>query len=109
MNYEVEFTDEAAEFIFSLPVKMQAKIQRTIGLLQEFGYSLPEPHSKKIKGTKSLYELRVKLASDISRLFYFHWEEKVYIITSGYLKKSKKTDKEEILKAIKIMKKIKEA
>ena len=108
MDYEVELLEEAVEFIISLPVKMQAKIQRTIGLLRDFGYFLPEPHSKKITGYEDLYELRVKLGSDICRLFYFHWKEKIYIITSGYVKKSMKTDKNQIKKAVRLMKEIKE-
>jgi hypothetical protein len=60
MDYEVELLEEAVEFIISLSVKMQAKIQRAIELLKDFGYLLPEPHSKKIIGFKDLYELRVK-------------------------------------------------
>lgn len=108
MEFAVEISEEAAGFILSLPVKMQAKIQRTIALLKEFGYFLPEPHSEKIKGFKDLYELRVKLGSNICRLFYFHWKERIYIVTSGYIKKSKKTDKNQIEKALKLMKQIKE-
>jgi hypothetical protein len=49
MEYKIELCKEAVDFILSLPVKMQAKIQITIELLKEFGYMLPEPHSKKIK------------------------------------------------------------
>jgi len=108
MDYEVELLEEAVEFIISLPVKMQAKIQRSIELLKEFGYLLPEPHSKKITGYEDLYELRVKLGSDICRLFYFYWKDKIYIITSGYVKKSRKTDKNQIKKAVRLMKEIKE-
>ena len=103
MNFEVQLTEEVSKFILSLPVKLQAKIQRTILLLQEFGYTLPEPHSKKITGTEKLFELRVKQGSNICRLFYFHWKRKIYIITSGYIKKSDKTDKRQIEKALKIM------
>jgi hypothetical protein len=77
MKYEVELTEEAVGFILSLPVKMQAKIQRTIDLLKEFGYLLPDPHSKKIKGIEALYELRVKLGSDICRLFYFYLKDRI--------------------------------
>ena len=87
---------------------MQAKIQRTINLLKEFGYSLSEPHSKKLKSVVDLYELRVKLGSDICRLFYFYWKNKIYVVTSGYSKKSNKTDRNEIKKAINIMNNIKE-
>ncbi len=71
MSYHVEITEEAIEFILSLPVKMQAKILRTINLLKEFGYSLSEPHSKKLKSIDGVFELRIKLGSDICRLFYF--------------------------------------
>ncbi len=60
MKFEVEILEDAADFIQSLPIKMQAKIQRTIGLLKEFGYSLPEPHSKKIKTADGIHELRIK-------------------------------------------------
>lgn len=108
MKYQVELLEEAVDFIISLPTKMQAKIQRTIGLLKEYGYFLPEPHSKKIKGQKDLYELRVKVGSDICRLFYFHWKNKIYVITSGYSKKSNKTDHNQIERAIRLMNRFKE-
>ena len=103
MKFDVELTDEAIKYILSLPIKMQAKIQRTIELLEEFGYKLPEPHSKKIQSVSKLYELRVKQGSNICRLFYFHSKDKIYIITSGYTKKTNKLDKNQIEKAIKIM------
>ncbi|HPJ15716.1 MAG TPA: type II toxin-antitoxin system RelE/ParE family toxin [Spirochaetota bacterium] len=102
MNFQVELTSEVSDFILSLPVKFQAKIQRTINLLCEFGYSLPEPHSKKIKSAHKIYELRIKLGSDICRLFYFHWKGTIYVVTSGYIKKTDKLDKREIEKAEKI-------
>ena len=55
MRFKVELLEDATNFILLQPVKMQAKIQRTIGLLKEFGYELPEPHSKKIKGIDDLH------------------------------------------------------
>ena len=51
-----------------------------------------------------IYELRIKLGSDICRLFYFHWKGTIYVITSGYMKKTDKLDKREIEKAEKIKK-----
>jgi len=103
MEFEVELTEDVISFILSLPIKMQAKIQRTIELLKEFGYNLPEPHSKKIKSTSTLYELRIKQGNNICRLFYFHFKGKIYIITSGYIKKTNRTDKRQIEKALNIM------
>ncbi|MCP5051889.1 MAG: type II toxin-antitoxin system RelE/ParE family toxin [bacterium] len=107
MKFEVELLEQAVEFLLSLPVKMQAKAQRTIELLKEFGYQLPEPHSKKLTGVKDLYELRVKHGSDICRFFYFHWKGKIYIITAGNTKKTNKTDQNQIDRAVRLMTKIK--
>jgi phage-related protein len=106
MDFEVKVVDSAARFIALLPLKMSAKVQRTIGLLRQFGYNLTEPHSKKITGFESLRELRVKQGSDICRLFYFHLGSKTYIVTSGYIKKENKTNRIEIDRAVAIMKKV---
>jgi len=108
MKFEVNLTEEVVSFITSLPIKMQAKVQRAIQLLEEFGYNLPEPHSKKIKTTKNLYQLRIKQGNNICRIFYFHYKERIYILTSGYIKKTDKTDQKQIDKALSIMNKFKE-
>jgi phage-related protein len=108
MEYEVQILESATKFLRSLTLKLKAKAYRTIRLLEEFGPFLAEPHSKKIKGYKFLYELRVKQGSNICRFFYFHQKGKVYIVTSGYLKKDRKTSKSELVIADKIMKKFME-
>ncbi len=93
----------AKAFLQSLNVKLRAKAFRTISLLQEFGPFLTEPHSKKIKQYEKLFELRVKHGNNICRLFYFHFQNNIYIVTSGYLKKDQKLNKTELKKAIQIM------
>jgi len=108
-TFTVLILAEAETFILSLPEKMQAKIFKTIGLLREFGYNLPEPHSKKLQGTKNIKELRVKSVSDICRLFYFHFQGNTYVITSGYVKKETKTKRSEIEKAENLMRRVMEA
>jgi phage-related protein len=107
MEFRVIITEEAADFIRSTSDKMKMKIQRTISLLKSLGYMLSEPHSKKLKSTDYLYELRVKAGADICCLFYFHWKDKIYVVTSGYIKKTNKTDPDEIKKAVRIMNSIK--
>lgn len=102
MDFTVRLLKPAHDFIESLPEKMQTKVYRTIDLLREFGYQLPEPYSKTLSGTPGLKELRVKLATDICRLFYFHHKNKLYIVTSGYIKKKDKTDSEEIDRALRL-------
>jgi len=59
------------------------------------------PHSRKLVGT-DLSELRVRLGSNICRLFYFYEGERVYVVTSGYTKKANKTDRREIDRARRI-------
>jgi phage-related protein len=106
MKYKIELYQEAVYFILSQNIKMQAKIQRTISLLRMFGYSLPNPHSKKIRGGRGLYELRVKQGNDICRLFYFYYVADIYIVISGYVKKRNRIDKNELARARKLMTKI---
>ena len=108
MEYEVQILESAVNFLRSLNLKLKAKAYRTILLLEEFGPFLAEPHSKKIKGYKSLYELRVKQGSNICRFFYFHQKGKVYIVTSGYIKKDSKTSKSELISAEKLMRQFRE-
>jgi hypothetical protein len=106
MKFEVLLLENVEKFILKLSIKMQAKVQRTIELLEEFGFSLTIPHSKIIKGIKNLKELRIKLGSNICRLFYFHYKNQTYIITSGYIKKETKLNKTEIKKADLLMQNI---
>ncbi len=105
MGYEVRVLQPALQFLETLDLKMKAKAYRIISLLRDFGPFLTEPHSKKITGTKNLYELRVKQGNNICCLFYAHSEGKVYIVTSGFIKKKNKTSKSELDKAERIMNK----
>ena len=93
---------QAFEFIRSLPDKMRAKVYREIDLLKVYGYQLGEPHAKALKNTEGLKELRIKIATNICRIFYFHYKDMVYVATSGYIKKSNKTDEREINRALRI-------
>jgi phage-related protein len=106
MNYEVFILSPAKDFLDSLEIKLKAKSYRTIQLLNEFSPFLSEPHSKKVTGVDSLYELRVIQGNNICRFFYFHDKGKVYVITSGYIKKDNKLKKSEIEFAMKLFKKL---
>jgi phage-related protein len=103
MEYEVRLLEQATEFIDSLPIKMQAKVYLSMEMLKEFGYQLTEPWSKMLHNAEGMKELRVKLATDICRLFYFHYKNRIYVVTSGYIKKRDRTDKWEIERALRLM------
>jgi len=89
------------DFIEGLPVMEQAKIRNTLRLLQEFGTSLGMPHAKPIQG--KLWELR----PGGTRLFYFAYIEKQFIILHGYRKQSQKAPSREIEIALRRMEELK--
>jgi phage-related protein len=102
MDFEMIVLPPAVEFINGMPEKMRAKVYRGIELLKAFGYRLGAPHAKTLKNAEGLRELRIKLATDICRIFYFHYKDRLYVATSGYTKKTDKTDEQEIRRALKI-------
>ena len=81
--------------------KVKAKIIWTLELLEEVD-RVPETYLKHLEGTEGLYEIRVQLASDIFRIFCFFDEGKLVVLANGFQKKSQKTPKAEIEKALKI-------
>lgn len=87
------------DFLESLDTKMRAKALHELNLLEELGMPLREPHSKPIKD--GLFELRIKAGSDISRIFYFFWIGNITILTNEFVKKTPKTPKRKIDKALK--------
>jgi len=106
--YEVSLLEEAVTFLRGLPVKLRAKAFRGIELLRELGPDLPMPHARALKGADGLRELRVRFASDIVRLFYFRHKGRLYIVTSGFAKKTDKTDPRELQRAVRLMQAFKE-
>ena len=77
------------EFLCELPVKHRAKAYWEIELLKNHGKKLKEPCVKKVSGDKyeDLWELRIKFASDISRIIYFIPIENTFIFLHGFEKK----------------------
>lgn len=94
-----------SEFLYSLPIKLRAKAFRDIELLQRHGDELREPYVKPIKGKygKGLYELRIKFANDIARIFYFTYYNNKFVLLHGFIKKTMKTPSGEIQKAYEYM------
>ena len=89
------------DFLYSLEPKLRAKAFRDIELLKSLGNELREPYVKPIKGeeNRGLYELRIKFAKDIARIFYFTYYNNKFILLHGFIKKSMKTPTTEIERA----------
>ncbi len=90
------------DFLIKQPLKIQDKIFKIIEII-EFQQRIPEKYLKHIEGTKGLYEAKIKLGSDIWRVFCFFDKDKFVILLNGFQKKSQKTPKSEIEKAEKLM------
>ena len=109
MNWLVEYYMKengdvpVEDFLLSLPPKLRAKSYLEIELLKEYGIYLKEPYVKHIHGTiyKDLMELRIKIGSDASRIFYFTYMSNTFVLLSGFIKKTEKTPKLELEKALK--------
>ncbi len=78
---------------------MRVKALHSLSILEEFGNALRQPHSKSVGN--GLFELRIKFASDISRIFYFFVVDNKIILTNGFVKKTMRTPKSEIELALK--------
>lgn len=92
----------AKEFLDSLNPKMQAKAYSLLEILAESGIDLREPYSKSLGG--GIFELRVKVSTDITRVLYFFYIGRRIIVTNGFVKKTQKTPKSEMEKAKKYRK-----
>lgn len=90
-------TYPAQDFIDSLDLKMQAKMLKTIALLQDNGTDLRMPYSEHLED--GIFELRAKVGSNISRVMYFFFDGGKAILTHGFIKKTQKTPPAEIDRA----------
>ena len=91
------------DFLVAQPIKVQDKIYKIIEIIETYE-RVPTTYLKSISGTKGLYEARIKLGSNIWRVFCFFDKGKLVILLNGFAKKTQKTPKKEISKALLLMK-----
>jgi phage-related protein len=100
----VEFENHFSEFLKKQPVKVQNKIFKIIEAIETLE-RVPSNYLKMLVGTNGLFEARIQLATDIWRVFCFFDNGKLVILLNGFSKKTQKTPKNEIDKALQLMKK----
>ena len=93
--YENYFED----FLLKQPKKVQDKIFKIIEAIETLE-RVPSNYLKHMVGTNGLYEARIKLGSNIWRVFCFFDNNKLVILLNGF---QKKTPKNEILLALSLM------
>jgi phage-related protein len=89
------------DFVDSLPKKVQEKIGAVLYTVT-VAPRIPIKFFKHITGTDGLYEIRVELESNIYRIFCCFDRGNLVVLFNGFQKKSQKTPKSEIDKALKI-------
>jgi phage-related protein len=77
-------------------------VQKKIDWLIDFVRTeriIPEKFFKHLSGTDGLFELRIKVGTDIFRIFCFFDRGNLVILLNGFQKKTDKTPKSEIKRA----------
>lgn len=95
--YKTYFED----FFVEQTDKVKDKIVWTLSLIEEIE-KVPETYLKHLENTDGLYEIRVQLGNNIFRIFCFFEKGKLIVLANGFQKKTQKTPKKEIDKALKI-------
>lgn len=81
--------------------KVKDKIIWTLQLLEELP-RIPETYLKSIENTDGLFEIRIQSGNDIFRIFCFFDKGKLVVLANGFQKKTQKTPKNEIDRALRI-------
>ena len=90
------------DFYEKLPDHVQAKIEWTLNLIR-VTRQVPEKYFKHLDGTKGLYEIRVEVGGTIYRIFSFFDKGNLVVLGNAFQKKTQKTPKQVLEKALKIM------
>jgi phage-related protein len=99
----IAYKNYFVDFLTKQPIKVQNKIFKIIEAIETLE-RIPTTYLKLISGTNGLYEARIQLGTDIWRVFCFFDRGKLVILLNGFQKKTQKTPKNEIEKAINLMK-----
>jgi phage-related protein len=94
-NYFLDFYEEQ-------PDHVQTKIEWTLNLIR-VTRQVPEKYFKHLEGTKGLYKIRVEAGSNIYCIFSFFDKGNLVVLGNAFQKKTQKTPKQELLRAINIM------
>src|SRR5690606_23474124 len=97
----IAFKNYFEDFLSEQPQKVQDKIFKIIEAVETLE-RLPSNYLKHLTGTSGLYEARIQLGSNIWRVFCFFDGDKLVVLMNGFQKKTQKTTKGEIEKALRI-------
>lgn len=91
------------EFYNAQNAEVQTKIDWTIEIVRTLQF-IPSKYFDHLAGTDGLFEMRIKVNSNIYRVFCCFDEGNLVILFHGFQKKTQKTPKSEIEKATRLKK-----
>jgi len=96
MTWVVELLDDRVrEELEGLPADMKARFRRIVELIQAYGLEqVREPHVKRLED--SLWEMRMKGKDGISRAIYVTARGRRVVVVRVFVKKTRKTPRQEI-------------
>jgi phage-related protein len=101
----VYYSQEVQEDIMNLPVTLQARYIGLTDRMIEYGPNLGLPHTDAFGG--GLFELRLKGAEGIARVFFCTTVGQEIVILHSFIKKTQKTPEKELKLAKQRMKELK--
>ena len=99
----IVYKDFIWEFYNAQNAEVQTKIDWTIEIVRTLQF-IPSKYFDYLTGTDGLFEMRIKVNSNIYRVFCCFDEGNLVILFNGFQKKTQKTPKSEIEKATKLKK-----
>lgn len=99
----VFYKDYFQKFFDKQSKKVKEKFIWTFEVIEDLE-RVPSTYLKQMEDTEGLYEIRVKQGGNIFRVFCFFDEGKLVVTINGFQKKTQKTTKKEIEKALRIKK-----
>ena len=108
MNWRISFySADLQKEILDLPVGFVARFLRYAERMEVYGPDLGMPHTRAVG--RGLFELRLKAAEGIARVFYCTVVERRIVMLHQFIKKSEKTPRKELEIALRRMKEVKDA
>jgi phage-related protein len=93
--------DYFLDFYKSLDANVKTKIQYVLELVKQVD-RVPAKFLAPMSGYEGLYEIRVEYQSNIYRIFCCFDEGRLVVLFNGFQKKTQKTPKEEIQRAMRL-------
>ena len=95
------YRNHFADFLAGLKQPVKDKIYWTIRLIETIP-RVSEKYLKKLAWTEDLFEMRIEFGGDIFRIFCFYDDNKLIILLNGFAKKTQKTPRREVERALRL-------